>query len=216
MPKTSSSSAAWPSWLARAVVEGTLIVFAVVLGFVVNEWREDVADRRAAKAAMARVVAEIEANIVQLEAVVEYHESVVESIDARLTEIEESGEPAFAAPFAEFSRLMPRGVNAPGLTRFAWAYAQQHGRLEVLPYEVVASTARVYAMQDSGVEATWRQIVELLFSGPQVMREQDVAASLRFTQIGFSELASQERFLIGQYRRVLDDIRESGLGRDGG
>ena len=51
------------------------------------------------------------------------------------------------------------------------------------------------------------------FAGPQVMREQDLEASLRFTQIGFSELASQERFLIDQYRRLLEDLREAGLDR---
>ncbi|WP_300544338.1 hypothetical protein [Maricaulis sp.] len=202
------------SWLARAVIEGALIVFAVVLGFVVNEWREDVSDRRAAEAAMNRVVAEIETNIAQLEAVVDYHEAVVERIDERLAEIEAAGEPVRGIPFDEYPELLPRGVNAPGLSDFAWAHAQEHGRLDVLPYDLVAATARTYGMQASGVEATWRQIVELLFAGPQVMREQDVEASLRFTQIGFTELASQERFLIDQYRRVLEALRASGLGRE--
>ena len=207
MSKTSSARA----WLGRAVIEAALIVFAVVLGFIVNEWREDVADRRAAEAAMARVVAEIETNIAQLEAVVDYHESVVERIDERLAEIEAAGEPVRGVAFDEFDELMPRGVNAPGLSSFAWQHAQQHGRLDVLPYAIVAGTARVYGMQASGVEATWRQIVELLFAGPQVMREQDLEASLRFTRIGFSELASQERFLISQYRRLLDELRAAGL-----
>lgn len=207
MSKTSSAQA----WLGRAVIEAALIVFAVVLGFVVNEWREDVADRRAAEAAMSRVVAEIEANVAQLEAVVGYHESVVERIDERLAEIEAAGEPVFGVAFDEFGELMPRGVNAPGLSRFAWEHAQQHGRLDVLPYTIVAGTARVYGMQASGVEATWRQIVELLFAGPQIMREQDLEASLRFTQIGFGELASQERFLIHQYRQMLEELREAGL-----
>ena len=66
-------------------------------------------------------------------------------------------------------------------------------------------------MQASGVESTWRQIVELLFSGPDVMREQEVAASLRFTQTGFSELASQERFLIDHLRRQLVVLQENGI-----
>ncbi|MEA1943520.1 MAG: hypothetical protein U9P68_14850 [Pseudomonadota bacterium] len=208
MSKTSSARA----WLGRAVIEGALIVFAVVLGFIVNEWREDVSDRHAAEAAMTRVVAEIEANIAQLEAVVDYHEAVVERIDERLAEIEATGEAVLGIPFDEYPELLPRGVNAPGLSDFAWAHAQEHGRLDVLPYDLVAATAQAYRMQASGVESTWRQIVELLFAGPQVMREQDIEASLRFTQIGFTELASQERFLIRNYRRVLEELRESGLG----
>ena len=207
-----STTSSMQSWFARAVVEGALIVFAVVLGFIVNEWREDVSDRRAAEAAMTRVVAEIETNIAQLEAVVDYHEAVVERIDERLVEIEAVGEPVRGIPFDEYPELLPRGVNAPGLSDFAWAHAQEHGRLDVLPYDLVAATARAYGTQASGVEATWRQIVELLFAGPQVMREQDIEASLRFTQIGFTELASQERFLIRNYRQVLEELRASGLG----
>ena len=209
-----TSSPSLPSWFGRAVVEAALIVFAVVLGFIVNEWREDVADRHAAEAAMDRVVTEIETNIARLEAVVDYHEAVVERIDARLAELAEAPEPAVGVFFDEFPTILPRGVNAPGLSDFAWTHAQEHGRLNVLPYAVVSDTARVYAMQADGVQSTWRQIVELLFSGPQLMRAQDIEPSLRFTQLGFTELAAQERFLIEQYRGVLERLRESGFGRD--
>ena len=206
-----SSSSPVSAWLGRAVVEGALIVFAVVLGFVVNEWRETVADRQAAREAMVRVAAELEDNAAQLEAVVVYHEEVVSRIAERLAEIEAADEPVTGITFDEFPRVLPRGINAPGLSDFAWSHAQQHGQLDVLPYELVASTARIYEMQASGVESTWRQIVDLLFSGPNIMREQEIAPSLRFTQIGFSELASQERFLLDHYRRQLDVLAESGI-----
>tara|TARA_R110002124_G_C8787779_1_gene501325 strand:- start:116 stop:751 length:636 start_codon:yes stop_codon:yes gene_type:complete len=209
MPTTSSRL---PSWFSRAVVEAALIVFAVVLGFIVNEWREDVADRRAAEIAMGRVVAEMESNIARLDAVAGYHEAVVERIQVRLAEIEAAPMTGRSALFDELPQIMPRGINAPGLTRFAWEHAQQHGHLDVLPYENVSEVARVYTLQESGVEATWRQIVDLVFSGPQVMREEEIAPSLRFTLIGFQELASQERFLIDQYRTVVDERRADGPG----
>ncbi|WP_203291661.1 hypothetical protein [Maricaulis parjimensis] len=207
----SSASVSLPSWLGRAIVEGALIVFAVVLGFVVNEWREDVADRHAARQAMARVAAEIQGNIDQLEAVVAYHESATGRIDERIAEIESAELPVQGVIFDEFPRILPRGVNAPGLTRFAWDHAQEHGRLDVLPYEIVAETARLYDMQEAGVESTWRQIVELLFAGPSVMEPHDLVPSLRFTRIGFTELAAQERFLIGQYQRLLEKLEAAGL-----
>jgi len=197
-----------PSWFGRALVEGVLIVFAVVLGFIANEWREDVADRRAADAAMGRVVAEIEANIAALEDVVGYHEAVVERIGAQLAAIEAGAAPADGVLFDAVIAVMDRGVNAPGLSSFAWEHAQQHGRLDTLPYERVAAVARVYEMQGNGVSATWRQIVELLFAGPEIMRAEDLRPSLRFTQIGFAELASQERFLISQYERLLLEMGE--------
>ncbi len=204
---STASTPPLPPWFGRALVEGLLIVFAVVLGFIVNEWREDVADRRAAEAAVVRVVAEVETNIAALEAVVGYHEEVVERIGVRLAAIDAGESPADGVLFEEVMTIMDRGVNAPGLSRFAWEHAQQHGRLNVLPYARVAVIARVYEMQANGVESTWRQIVELLFSGPQIMRSQDLASSLRFTQIGFTELASQERFLISQYERLLEELR---------
>ncbi len=203
-----------PSWLLRAAIESVLIVFAVVLGFVVNEWREDVSDRQAASQAMTRVIAEIEQNISQLEQVVGYHDEVVERIDARLAEIELSDTVQMGTIFEEMATIMPRGINAPGLSRFAWDHAQQHGRLDTLTYEAVAETARVYALQDNGVDSTWRQIVALLFAGPEVMVEKDLRPSLNFTRIGFSELAGQERYLIQQYENLLVTLRRSGIGRE--
>ena len=209
---STSNTLALPSWFGRALVEGVLIVFAVVLGFIVNEWREDVAHRRAADAAMARVVAEVETNIAALEAVVGYHETVVERIGARLAAIETGDAAADGVLFDEVMGVMNRGVNAPGLSSFAWEHAQQHGRLDILPYEQVAAVARVYEMQANGVSATWRQIVELLFAGPEIMRGEDLRPSLRFTQIGFAELASQERFLISQYEHLLEELGEAADG----
>lgn len=206
-PTTSSL----PAWFGRALVEGKLIVFAVVLGFIVNEWREDVSDRRAAREAMGRVAAEIESNIRQLESVVVYHEEVVQLIGERLAELEAADAPVTGTIFGETQRIMPRGINAPGLSRFAWNHAQQHGRLDVLPYEIIAETARVYDMQANGVDSTWRQIVDLLFDGPDVMVEKDLRPPLEFTQIGFAELASQERYLIRQQEVLLERLREEGF-----
>ncbi|MHA6287518.1 hypothetical protein [Maricaulis sp. CAU 1757] len=201
-----------PVWLGRAIVEALLIVFAVVLGFIVNEWRESVSDRRAAEAAMSRVVVEIKANITGLEAVVGYHEQVVDRIGARLEAIAADEAADRGIVLDELQQFMPRGVNPAGLSSFAWEHAQQHGRLDALPYETVANTARVYEWQADGVEATWRQIIDLLFAGPEVMREQDLRPSLRFTQIGFQELSSQERYLISQYERLLEDLQAAGFG----
>ena len=153
----STSSSPVSAWLGRAIVEGVLIVFAVVLGFIVNEWRETVADRQAATDAMIRVAAEIEDNVAQLEAVVAYHESVVSLIDERLAEIEAADGPVRGIVFDEFPRVLPRGVNAPGLSDFAWTHAQQHGQLDVMPYELVATTARIYEMQAaSSTRAHWQ------------------------------------------------------------
>ena len=209
MPTPSTSSLS--PWFGRALVEGTLIVFAVVLGFIVNEWREDVADRRAAHEAMGRVVAEIESNIRQLESVVVYHEDVVQLISERIAELEAVDEPVMGTIFGEMDRVMPRGINAPGLSSFAWNHAQQHGQLDSLPYEVVAETARIYVMQANGVDSTWRQIVDLLFDGPEVMVEKDLKPPLEFTQIGFAELAAQERYLIRQLEHLLERLREEGF-----
>jgi hypothetical protein len=203
-----------PPWLGRALIEAGLIVFAVVLGFLVNEWREGAAHRASAGIAMGRVAAEIDANIAGLESVVGYHEEVLARIDARIAALQDAREADAAAPegvlFDELALITPRGVNAPGLSRFAWNHAQEHGRLDVLPYDTVARTARVYALQANGVESTWRLIVELLFSGPELMRSQDIVSALRFTRSGFQELSNQERHLIGELRRVREQLREQG------
>ena len=60
-----------PSWLPRAAFEAVLIVFAVVLGFLVNEWRADREADATAQLAVSRIVEEMRDNLEALEAAAE-------------------------------------------------------------------------------------------------------------------------------------------------
>ena len=57
-------------WLYKAAFEAALIVFAVMLGFLVTEWREDARQREQARVAIARIAQELDSNIAQLEEVI--------------------------------------------------------------------------------------------------------------------------------------------------
>lgn len=72
------------AWLGKAVFEGVLIVLGVVLGFLVAEWRENRETEAAGRAALARIVLEIEANKQTVEGILPYHRKVADGLSGLL------------------------------------------------------------------------------------------------------------------------------------
>jgi len=193
-------------WLARAGVEALLIVFAVVLGFVVNEWRADVRADREARTALSRVAQEMQSNTDMLRTVSEYHQDTVGRIDALIARID-SGEVAERGVLLDrIPEFLPRGMQEPQLSRIAWDYAEQRGDMDPLAYDLVSEMARIYTTQEAGVEATWRMIARRFFGEIETVSEAELRPRLVLMRFAFGELASQEIHLIRLYENVLPDV----------
>jgi len=193
-------------WLARAGVEALLIVFAVVLGFVVNEWRADVRADREARTALSRVAQEMQSNTDMLRTVSEYHQDTVGRIDALIARID-SGEVAERGVLLDrIPEFLPRGMQEPQLSRIAWDYAEQRGDMDPLAYELVSELARIYTTQEAGVESTWRMIVQRFFGQIETVSEAELRPRLVLMRFAFRELASQESHLIYLYEAALPNV----------
>lgn len=198
-----------PSWVGRALIEGTLIVFAVVLGFVVNEWRENRDERRAATIALERIAEEMEDNLEILRDVVAYHEEIAASLQELRGQVD-AGEAPSTGVFIE--RTMPsmqQGIRPPLFNDVAWDYAAERGVLDSLDYELVAEVALVYRIQDLGAGTTWRMIAQAFFFNEESFETHELSGKLTFMALAFNELASQERSLIYTYERVLPMVHEA-------
>ena len=197
------------AWLGRAAIEAVLIVFAVVLGFIVNEWREDVSDRRAADTALERIIEEMDANAGALRQVVGYHEEVAGRLGEAIARIERGEASEDGVLFDVLPAIINRGIQEPRLTSVAWDYARARGDLDPVEYGLIADIALIYNAQEGGANTTWRSIADTFFGSVDSLEPQPLIPRLRLMQFAFGELAAQERYLIGLYDRQIEDVREA-------
>lgn len=195
------------AWIARAAIEAVLIVFAVVLGFVVNEWRAEVRAEREAAVALERIEREMANNAAILETVIPYHEGVIERIGVAVAAIESGEAPERGVFLMLIPEILPRGMQEPRLSRIAWDYAEQRGEMDPLDYALVSDLAYIYSTQDSGVESTWRAIVEQFFGRIEGVTEGELRPRLILMQFAFQELVAQERFLLSLQQRALTELQ---------
>ncbi len=192
------------SWIYKAGLEAAMIVFAVILAFLVTEWREAQRAEDRARTAIERIVLELEANIAQLETVTPYHSETAAGIRDHVALIER-GEASAQGRFIENAMaVMPRGLAPPMLNRTAWDYAVTSGVLDPVDYDLVADLAAVYAIQNSGVDSTWRQMASTMFLNQDNMMEGELAPRFQLLALMFQELASQEAFLLTESRAARD------------
>ncbi len=199
-----------PGWMARAVFEAALIVFAVVLGFVVNEWRETVAAERRVDAALTRIAGEMAANRDDLRRVVDYHEQVAAGLAEAARALRDGEGETHGRLFDMLGPIMPQGIQEPRLSHVVWTQASGQDVLVNAEFGLIARIAGVYSMQASGVEATWRSIADTFFANADSYRVQELEPNLTFMSSAFRELAAQERYLIGEYEAAIPIVLAAG------
>lgn len=196
-----------PPWLPKALGESLLILFAVVLGFLANDWRESRNERRDARVALERVVEEMEANVEQLRDVVGYHEGIADAAAGLLAEIEAGESPTRGTLIDRVTASMPQGIRPPLLRDVAWRYASDRGDLDTICYPLIAQVAMVYEVQELGAGSTWRRIAEAFFFNEESFVETELSGKLFYMNLAFIELYRQELGLIGEYENILPLVR---------
>ena len=196
-----------PPWLPKALGESLLILFAVVLGFLANDMRENRNERRDARVALERVVEEMEANLAELRDVVGYHEGIADAAAGLLADIEAEESPARGALIQRVQPSIPQGIRPPLLRDVAWRYASDRGDLDTICYPLIARIAMVYEVQELGAGSTWRRIAEAFFFNEESFVENDLTGKLSYMNLAFIELYRQELALIGDYESVLPLVR---------
>jgi len=197
-----------PSWLPRAALEAVLIVFAVVLGFIVNEWREARHEDQAAQLALERIVEELDTNLQALEQAAEYHATIAEALGELEEQVRSGNLPSRGGLLETVMPSLPQGISPPILSDVAWTYAGQTGALDQLDFDLMADVARLYSVQELGTETTWQMIAETFFFNEESFEEHDITGKLSFMRLAFVELVAQERSLIANYQSVLPRVRD--------
>jgi hypothetical protein len=187
------------------IVEGTLIVVSVLLGFAVAQYGENRSNTELKNRALASLQAELEHNLAAVEPYIAFHHAHVVALgkaDAAATR--ESGYQVYIRVRPEIPESMKTDV--PMVRTAAWQAASSSGALRLLDYDIIAGLAEVYQMQDHLGNA----INRIPISTPAFFDPAMGTVSVSLSRAAVSEMLFAERSLVELYRKQLDVLRAPG------
>lgn len=189
-------------WVGRTVFESALIVVGIILGFVVNEWRENLQLEQKADLAMDRILQELELNRDAVANVLPYHEQIAGKLRALLADPPQK-------PLIDtfLQDVATEGVGDLLLLDTAWKTANGRDSLAPFDFSAVQQLADVYDLAETGPQTSWIMIITF-FSDKEMYAPDADGILLRRMSFAYDTLVMQEKALLQRYDWVLKDIRE--------
>lgn len=206
--------------MGALLLEGTLIVVSVLLGFAVAQYGEDRSDRQLAERALTSLLAELEYNLALVEPYIAFHRAHIQALQPYVTLQRAAAAGAHAGVTADtsgfeiFSKVRPAlppnaETDTPLVRRAAWDAAASSGALRLIDYDLIASLSAIYEMQDHLAQAAGRTpMTSAAFFDPR-----DRVASIRQAQTALGEVVWTEQSLINLYRQQLPGLRSAAAQR---
>ncbi len=167
---------------ALIILEVCAIVAGVLIGFMVNEWRENRNNQRMAAGVLENIAAEMAFNHQQMESTFSYYHSILAKIDSLTTEDPEMVRNMYGHQVDGW-----HGAQPPMLRSSAYQMALTTGIIKDFPIETATKLANIYNTQS---------VIERL----------DDSMIMRFTtDHGFAALPTI-RHLFGIYWEVIPSV----------
>ena len=175
------------SSLQTALIEVVSIVVAVIMGFVVNEWRENRGNQRKARTAFERITQEAEENHAQLQDRQDYYRRMIAVIDSLAKTSRQ------IHSYAEIPGWS--GINPPMLSASSYKTAASIGVFSYMDFQTADQISKLYMIQEdlSNLRTT---TIQALVTG-ELYRE----GSIRMMFVVYSELIEG---WFGAYRRLTE------------
>jgi hypothetical protein len=191
----------------RLLLEAALIVLSVLLGFAVNEWQQNRADRKLAHSVLANFRREIAQNLATLERTQPRHAQLVQRLEAASARAHGD-----SAAFDVFAAMMPPGgLELKPLPDAAWQTANTTGAFRLLDYETAAMLSETYLVQRTLIGDSMERLSGQLLS-PANFDPAAQRTMLRTEYMLTNELSAREAYLIGVYRQTLAKLPKTGAG----
>lgn len=123
------------------IIEVTSIVLAVVLGFIVNEWRENLNNKSKANSALQKITMEIKQNYLNLSEKQKYYNNIISALDSLLSIYGEDNLSSKSVPGW-------KGINPPILSSSSYKTALTIGVFSYVDFHKADKISKVYLLQD--------------------------------------------------------------------
>jgi hypothetical protein len=129
-----------PGYVGSIILEAISIILAVLLGFIVNQWRENHNEKKRAEAAFQRILQEIGQNRAHLEEKQNYYLKMTGLLDSLM---------ALPKPFHTPDMSTGwRGINPPVLSESAFQTASSTGVISSFDFHLAERISKIYSIQD--------------------------------------------------------------------
>jgi len=184
------------------LLQAILIIFSVVLGFMLNELRQNIQQGKQVNKVLELIQKEIATNELLLNNNLEYHIKVVENFKAVVNNDDSLQQLINEEGFSLYYSLAPDGVLNRGPTNTAWETAKINGITGDIEYELLESLARTYQQQEI-VYLPVTNIIDVLHS-KNIYNELLIEANLNTIGMKFREMTGREYRLQQYYSNSLE------------
>lgn len=189
-------------WVGRTLFESALIVVGIILGFIVNEWREDIQLGQKADLAMDRILQELELNREAVANVLPYHEQIANDLRALLVD-----PPQKPLMDTFLQDVATEGVGDLVLLDTAWQTANSRDSLAPFDFSAVQQLADTYDLAKTGPQTSWTMIITF-FADKEMYAPDQGGILLRRMSFAYDTIVMQEKALLQRYDWVLKQIKE--------
>lgn len=195
----------WKNYL----LEGTLIVFSVMLALFLNQVVENIDTYRQKENAINRITVELERNLNVLENWLEVHDQMRLRTEQIITgENDSLKQQLMDQSFFNLQILTgDRSFIDSNLSNTAWETAKSTDIVNEFDFETLEKLTDVYTLQELVFNHTIQGISKIFFER-ETHNLKNIDATLIQFQLRFSELVGQERLLIEYYRKVIDGLKQ--------
>ncbi len=179
--------------LNTIIIEVISIIVAVIMGFVVNEWRESYNNKSKAELALQRIITEMEHNFTQLQEKQNYYYQMIDVFDS-LRSVNKDVE-------LESTESIPgwKGINPPLMSFSSYETASTIGVFSFIDFNTADKISRVYLLQNE-LQNLGTTSINSLISGDL---KNDASVKLLF--VIYTELI---KGWISAYNRAVDTTTE--------
>lgn len=175
------------------LIESFSVIFAVLLALFVNEWREDISDKRAAADALDKIVIEIKENKSNLENSIDVHKKTISDLK-QLVKIAGGN-----VPDSIF-----QGYNFELMKKISWEAAVLTDVIHNLDFKLVSKLSGIYAEQDFYSSLINKMMDRIVFES-KYSNNDELVSTLKNHQKYFSVLLEIEQQLIAKYTSFLEN-----------
>ena len=182
-------------------MEAVLIVASVALGFVVNEWRQGVADRELAARVIRNVRAEVEHNLATIGPQVKRHQQIIKTLAAN------NGREGQAAWDVLIESLPDRqGFGLVPPRQAAWDAAVSSGAFRLIDYDLAAAISEIYVTQDRIYGSLTERVTNAIYT-VEMFDPGSRSRALPVLRWVLVEMEGNERFVVELYEKHLPALR---------